>query len=106
MQKTTDEYICPDWIDTKAANLQTYEHVFGILALVDGMVVLGDRIAVPETLRQKKIELAQVLEGKCKYHDTTAEVTCLVPGKESFCDKFVSTRICCQSTHLMFNANP
>ena len=67
VQKATDEDPTPlalrgcihqGWIDPKAENLQAYKQVFSELAVVDGMVVRGDRIVVPETLKQRMIEIA------------------------------------------------
>ena len=66
VQKATDEdptllalrgCIHQGWIDPKAENLQVYKQVFSELAVVDGMVVRGDRIVVPETLKQRMIEI-------------------------------------------------
>ena len=65
------------WIDVKAENLQAYKHVFSELAVVDG-IVLRDRIVVPETLRQRMIEIVD-------------------EGMDSQCDKFVSTCTYCRS---------
>ena len=65
------------WIDAKAENLQAYKHVFSELAVVDG-IVLRDRIVVPETLRQRMIEIVD-------------------EGMDSQCDKFVSTCTYCRS---------
>ena len=68
VQKATDEdttllalkrCIHQGCIDAKAENLQVYKHVFSELAVVDGIVVRGDRIVVPETLRQRMVEIAR-----------------------------------------------
>jgi len=67
VQKATDEdpalialkgCIHQGWIDARAENLQAYKHIFSELAVVDGIVVRGDRIVVPEILRQRMIENA------------------------------------------------
>ena len=59
VQKATDEDpTLLAWIDPKDENLQAYKQVFSELVVVDGMVVRGDRIVVPETLRQRMIEIA------------------------------------------------
>ena len=34
------------WFDAKAENLQAYKHVFSKLAVVDGIVLRGDRIVL------------------------------------------------------------
>ena len=40
-----------------AENLQAYKHIFSELAVVEGIVVRGDRIVVPKLLRQRMIEI-------------------------------------------------
>ena len=103
MQKATDEdptllalkgCIHQGRIDTKAENLQAYKHVFSELAVVDGIVVREDRIVVPETLRQRMVEIAH--EGhQGQVRMLRAHVW--FPGMDSLCDKFVSTCNYCQS---------
>ena len=56
------------------------------------MVVRGDRIDVPETLRQRMIEIGH--EGRTKQ---LLRAHVWFPGMDSQCDKFVSTCIYCQS---------
>ena len=67
VQKATDEdptlialkgCIRQGWIDARVDNLQAYKHIFSELAVVDGIVVRGARIVVPEILRQRMIEIA------------------------------------------------
>ena len=106
VQKATDEdptllalrgCIHQGWIDPKAENLQVYKQVFSELAVVDGMVVRGDRIVVPETLKQRMIEIAH--EGHQGQVQTKQLLRAHVwfPGMDYQCDKFVSTCIYCQS---------
>ena len=100
VQKATDEdptllalkgCIHQGWIGAKAENLQAYKHVFSELAVVDGIVVKEDRIVVPETLRQRMIEIAH--EG----HQGQVRTKQLLRthvwslGMDSRCDMFVST---------------
>ena len=105
-QKATDEdptllalrgCIHQGWIDPKAENLQAYKQVFSELAVVDGMVVRGDKIVVPETLRQRMIEIAH--EGHQGQVRTKQLLRAHVwfPGMDTQCNKFVSTCIYCQS---------
>ena len=106
VQKATDEdptllalkgCIHQGRIDAKAENLQAYEHVFSELAVVDGIVVRGDRIVVPEILRQRMVDIAH--EGHQGQVRTKQLLRAHVwfPGRDSLCDKFVSTCIYCQS---------
>ena len=111
VRKTTDEdptliwlkgCIRQGWIDASAENLQAYKHIFSELAVVDGIVVRGDRIVVPGILRQRMIEIAH--EGHQRQVRTKQLLRAHVwfPGMDSQCDKFVSTCI----THLMYIGNP
>ena len=106
MQKATDEdptllavkgCIHQGWIDLKTENLQAYKQVFSELAVVDRMVVIGDRIVVPETLRQRMIEIAH--EGHLGQVQTKQLLRAHVwfLGMDTQCDKFVSMCIYCQS---------
>ena len=99
VQKATDEdptllalkgYIQQGRIDPKAENLQAYKHVFSELAVVDGIVVRGDRIVVPETLRKRMVEIAheghqgqvrtkQQLRAHCGSREWILCVTSLYP---------------------------
>ena len=106
MQKATDEdptllalkgCIQQCRIDPKAENLQAYKQVFSELAVVDGIVVRGDRIVVPETLRQRMVEIAhEGYQGQVRTKQLL-RAHVWVPGMDSLCDKFVSTCIYCQS---------
>lgn len=89
VQKSTDEdptllalkgCIHQGWMDAKAANLQEYKHVFSELAIVDGIVVRGDRIVVPSKLRQRMIEIAHEGHPRTSTDETAVEGTCMVPG--------------------------
>ena len=51
------EGIHQGWFDAKAENLWVYKYVFSELAVVNRIVVRGDRIVVPETLRQRMVEI-------------------------------------------------
>ena len=86
------------WINAKAENLQAYKHVFSELAVVDGIVVRGDRIVAPETLRQRMVEIAH--EGHQGQVRTKQLLRAHVwfPGMDSLRDKSVSTCVYCQSS--------
>ena len=45
-------------IDHKDADLRKYSNVFNELAVVDGLVLRGERIVVPQTLREAMVEIA------------------------------------------------
>jgi len=111
VQKATDEdptlialkgCIRQGWVDARADNLQAYKHIFSELAVVDGIVVRGDRIVVPEILRQRMIEIAH--EGHqgqvrtkqlLRAHEWTLSVTSLFPPAFT-----------ANLTHLTYIGNP
>ena len=45
-------------IDHKDADLRKYSNVFNELAVVDGLVLRGERIVVPQTLREAMVKIA------------------------------------------------
>ena len=45
-------------IDHKDADLRKYSNVFNELAVVDGLVLRGERIVVPQTLRETIVKIA------------------------------------------------
>ena len=45
-------------IDHKDADLRKYSNVFNELAVVDGLVLRGERIVVPQTLREAMAKIA------------------------------------------------
>ena len=42
----------------KDADLRKYSNVFNELAVVDGLVLRGERIVVPQTLREAMVKIA------------------------------------------------
>ena len=70
---------------------------FHELAVVDGMVVRGDRIGVPETLRQRMIEIAHKGHQGQVQTKQPQRAHVWFPGMDSQCDNFESTCIYCQS---------
>ena len=96
------------WIGADEASVHEYKHAFHELTVVDGMVLRGDRILIPAKLRQKMIEIAH--EGHQGQVRTKQLLTVRVwfPGKDSQCDKFVSTCTCilCQVNTPVMHCEP
>ena len=85
-------------IDHKDADLRKYSNVFNELAVVDGLVLRGERIVVPQTLREAMVKIAY--EGHQGIVRTKELLRAHVwfPGMDTMVEKHVGKCLACQST--------
>ena len=85
-------------IDHKDADLRKYSNVFNELAVVDGLVLRGERIVVPQTLREAMVTIAH--EGHQGIVRTMQLLRAHVwfPGMDTMVEKHVGKCLACQST--------
>ena len=85
-------------IDHKDADLRKYSNVFNELAVVDGLVLRGERIVVPQTLREAMVKIAH--EGHQGIVRTKELLRAHVwfPGMDTMVEKHVGKCLACQST--------
>ena len=85
-------------LDHKDADLRKYSNVFNELAVVDGLVVRGGRIVMPQTLREAMVKIAH--EGYQGIVRTKQLLHAHVwfPGMDAMVEKHVGRCLACQST--------
>ena len=85
-------------IDHKDTDLRKYSNVFNELAVVDGLVLRGERIVVPQTLKKAMVKIAH--EGHQGIVRTKQLLRAHVwfPGTDTMVEKYVGRCLACQST--------
>ena len=93
-------------IDHKDADLRKYSNVFNELAVVDGLVLRGERIVVPQTLREAMVKIAH--EGHQGIVRTKQLLRAHVwfPGMDTMVEKHAGKCLACQSTTSCHTREP
>ena len=85
-------------IDNKDADLRKYSNVFNELAVVDGLVLRGERIVVPQTLREAMVKIAHEGHQGIVRTKQLLRVHAWFPGMDTMVEKHVGKCLACQST--------
>ena len=85
-------------IDLRDADLRKYSNLFNELAVVDGLVLRGERIVVPQTLREAMVKIAHERPPRdCSYKAVTP-CPCVVSWYGRWSKSMSGKCLACQST--------
>ena len=93
-------------IDHKDVDMRKYSNVFNELTVVDGLVLRGERIVVPQTLREAVVKIAH--EGHQGIVRTKQLLRAHVwfPGMDTMVEKHAGKCLACQSTTSCHTREP